>query len=127
MAHKYLMTCGCMAQTAYKGAEHGSVPICFVHGCVEVSKMIPDLSGRMAYCGADKHKGKPSSLDLAFFEYHGEGSRRAQEICNCDYAEVAHEIKDREKPSHLRGCCDNFIPRGPSPSDTYYCGCRGWD
>ena len=54
----------------------------------------PDLTDRMARCTCD-HAPVPSSTDLAFFEFRGEGSRAATEHClHCRYFEVAHVARE---------------------------------
>lgn len=66
---------------------------------------------------------QPSSKELPFFEFQGEGSREAVEMCkHCWYAKVAHE-KDRRSSD----VCTHFEPRGPAQFDKFYCGCAGWD
>jgi len=62
------------------------IPSCVVHDCIEVAESVPDLAGRKASCGLGCGHERPSSLDLAFFEY-----------------------------------------RPAKATDSYYCGCRGWD
>lgn len=86
------------------------------------------LQDRVAkcYCG----KTEPSSADLAFFEYRGEGSNRAAETCgHCKYSIVAHERACREpEQRHLDKFRDHeFRPYGAYDHDIFYCGCRGWD
>ena len=84
----------------------------------------PDLTDREARCGCGKIV--PSSKGLAFFEYRGEGSQAATNMCrHCRYAEQAHALKPNVK--HLQHCCDAFEPHGAWEYDTFYCGCRGWD
>lgn len=90
---------------------------------------MPDLTGRMARCMCGKQK--PSSLDLAFFEYRGPGSRNAVHSCICGYYDVAHDLlaADPVKYRHVRAvkCGGTFAPRGDVGTDSFYCGCRGWD
>lgn len=76
------------------------------------------LEGRKAKCVYGNHAPLDSSLELAFFEYTGPGSRESENICTCGYHKVAHD-------KHFR--CTNFVPKGPSEFDRYYCGCEGWD
>lgn len=89
----------------------------------------PDpLAGRVAVCPSCKTE-HPSSTDLAFFEYRGPGSRYATSICmNDGFTRGAHERKVERNEPHLRNLCDRFEanPNGRD-TDTYYCGCRGWD
>jgi hypothetical protein len=92
---------------------------CTICDCIEIVET-PDLTGRVARCcNADSER--PSSTDLAFFEYRGPGSKRSMEQCECGYLRIAHD-----KP-HVQRQCEGFTPRGPFQYDTYYCGCRGWD
>lgn len=122
-----MMKCGCVSQ-GFKTAVDGvkldpPMPVCIVHDCTEVVGM-PDLTRRTARCSSCKAE-RPSSLDLAFFEYRGPGSRDATEICVCGYSIVAHQpgvwAFDCGKITHP------FEARGPNQCDLYYCGCRGWD
>lgn len=79
---------------------------------------------RMARCGCGKVE--PSSKDLAFLEFCGEGSKEATEICkHCGYHAVAH-APDHPRKGQIPVCLD-FAPRGCQEFDRYYCGCRGWD
>lgn len=116
-----LMKCGCVSQgvmTAIKGVMLDKpIPACVVHDCSEPADAKPDLTGRTATCSG--HAPKPSSFDLAFFEFLGAGSRNATEICKCGYTKIAHD--------NGRVKCKQFIARGPAEFDRYYCGCRGWD
>ena len=98
------------------------------------------LLGRMAVCSYGKKGGKyatenhgtpvASSVNLAFFEYRGEGSKSATEKCaNCGYYKVAHDlplVDDRGRPRG-KDICDSFAPHGAYEYDEYYCGCWGWD
>jgi hypothetical protein len=80
---------------------------------------------RMARCGCGRME--PSSKDLAFFEFCGEGSKDALEICgNCGYHIVAHSPNHPRK-HELPLVCLDFTPKGCQEFDRYYCGCRGWD
>jgi hypothetical protein len=98
-----------------------------------------NLTGRVARCGSNAkipgsgHAEQASSPTLAFFEYRGEGSRAATDVCrHCGYAEVAHEPgapvwRSSGKTAVETHGCPGFEPHGPWECDTYYCGCRGWD
>lgn len=121
-----LMKCGHIAQ----GHDENNNPICVI--CFGITQNalivveennIPSLEGRKAkctYCG----NIRDSSYDLAFFEYHGNGSYNAINSCkNCRYYEVAHNSDSRNINKNI---CDNFEPIGDT-IDIYYCGCRGWD
>jgi hypothetical protein len=97
-----LMKCGCVAQS-YRTATGGvkidpPQPSCVVHNCIEIADKKPSLAGRMAKCSYShsnparykQHGPVPSSYDLAFFQYNGPGSQRAEETCVCGYTRVAH-------------------------------------
>src|SRR5262245_42960098 len=83
------------------------------------------LEGREAKCGAGCVV-KPSSVDLAFFEYHGVGS--AWHL-HCDVWGMMAAVQSPTDPSAGRpGTRDQeFVPRVARDHDQYYCGCRGWD
>lgn len=82
---------------------------------------------RIASC-ASCGKERPSSTELPFFQDRSKGSRAGTDTCkHCRYAPAAHERK-KEGAAHLqRSVCDNFEPIGEFPTDSFYCGCRGWD
>lgn len=92
-----------------------------------------NLAGRVArcYCGAER----PSSEALAFFEFCGEGSRWATEMCVCGYGRVAHEQPQQFSRTGsitvhnvvIEGKCAGFKPRGPLDHDRFYDGCSGWE
>lgn len=99
------------------------------------------LVGRTARCGSCT-RTHASSIHLPFFEYWGEGSVRATQVCSvCGYYEVTHDptmphmarpvmpgaTKTRYEQWIAQVGAHDFIPRGPAEQDTYYCGCRGWD
>jgi len=77
-----------------------------------------NLAGRMARCGCGKTVA--SSPDIAFFEFTGDGSAEAADICKCGYHKIAH------RPD-FKQACREFTAKGPQAIDRYYCGCRGWD
>lgn len=97
-----------------------------------------DLEGRTArcYCGSTA----PSSRNLAFFEFRGEGSREASETCGvCGFHEIAHD-PTAEHMARIEGGATryenlmkrvggihDFTPKGGVDTDRFYCGCRGWD
>jgi hypothetical protein len=119
------MTCGHAAQGTVNG-----IPGCVICGVTTERDAPPDLTGRTARCGCGKERPSSDRDHLAFFEYRGEGSSSAAN-CECGYSPVAH---DPETP-HLRergtvidqGKCSGYRPRGDIGTDSYYCGCRGWD
>lgn len=104
----------------------------------------PDLSGRMAKC-CDKAPVRPSSPDLAFFEYRGPGSRAATHCRHCRYYPEAHTdecqgCKGTGKGYKAAPCnrcngtgkrkpsCDHYEPIAEGfEHDSYYCGHSGWD
>lgn len=132
-----LLKCGC-SNIAHHAQPHDDLPenhpSCPVHDCCEITTT-PDLTGRVAICTQCHKREQPSSLALAFFNYRGPGSREALTICQCGYAYVAHTAEGRARnvPSNRRTvvedgrCKTGFVLRGPNATDTYYCGCRGWD
>lgn len=105
-----------------------------------------DLTGRTARCAYFGGKAKyartadgkcdsqqPSSWELAFFEFKGEGSKDALESCGkCGFHQVAHTkegVAGNVRPTTVieDGKCDGFVPKGPQEFDRFYCGCWGWD
>jgi len=70
---KPIMKCGCVAMgscSRLNGVEYNPpIPSCITHDCIEVAPAAPDLTGRVATCGLNCKSQRPSSLDLAFFEY----------------------------------------------------------
>ena len=96
-----------------------------------------NLEGREARCGCGTTC--PSSLDLTFFEFRGDGSALALVFCTCGYHAVAHdptaEHMARKEGKSTRyenimkrvGGVHEFTPRGAQEFDRFYCGCRGWD
>ena len=84
-----------------------------------------DITGRTARCTCGKTQ--PSSRDLAFFQYRGEGSRTAEHSCkNCGYDDTAHTDEVRAR-HHASNVCLTFERRGDFGFDSYFCGCSGWD
>ena len=86
---------------------------------------LEDRQAKCTYC----KKTVPSNVELAFFEFKGEGSKTATENCMaCAYTKIAHERAAEYKESHLARLLDHeFAPRGAADVDNFYCGCRGWD
>lgn len=138
------MKCGCVAQgvrTAERGVKiDPPIPCCLTHDCVERADSKPDLTGRFAKCTYShvNPKGRqspgkspvPSSFELAFFEFCGEGSREATEYCKCGMSQKAHDDAGRIAPRKYAACmkgCTGFTPKGPQEFDRFYCGCFGWD
>lgn len=86
------------------------------------------MSGRLARCSCGRTE--PSDPERAFaLVPQGEGSRRAVETCGtCGYHLEAHLPP---RPGVVRSAaarvCDEFVPHGPWPFDSFYCGHRGWD
>ena len=207
MSEHPMMKCGCAGQATCSGRDgkifDPPIPACIIHDCIEVADA-PNLAGRIAKCsysgcqtnprkcthygnyGPDGRSEAPSSLDLPFFEYLGEGSRESTEKCKCGMAWIAHQprweikinvarrwyktdpyiaVMNRQfhapvelssqkaeseadffrKQTHnaetkvysaevvsvaeIRNPtkCKQFVPKGPSEFDKYYCGCNGWD
>jgi hypothetical protein len=88
------------------------------------------LEGREAECDRC-HVRRPSDPKLGFFEFKGEGSRHATESCkHCMYLKCAHERQPAlVVPTSCveRGECSGFEPRGPAPTDSFWCGCGSTD
>lgn len=114
-----MLTCGCAANATSEGK-----PGCAVHLCTEVAPT-PDLTGRVAVCYG--HCAKlPSTPSLAFFVYRGEGSPSAAQCATCGCVQEAHlPINPHTGREGITG--HPYAPRGPWPTDSYYCGCMGWD
>ena len=115
---KIFLSCGCAANST-----NNEKPSCVVHsGSPDGVHSIdaPNLEGRRARCVCGQLR--PSSLDLAFFEFRGVGSPEGKRTCkNCRYYEVAH------KPGAHNGICKNFESIRAFEYDSFYCGCYGWD
>lgn len=82
-----------------------------------------DVTVRVARC--DCGREEPSSPNLPFFQFRGEGSPEATDVCVCGFYDTAHEAK-RTGRRVSSAVCDEFTPRGPLPTDIFYCGCRGF-
>ena len=78
-----------------------------------------DCYGEM---GDDGVSHAPSSADLPFFEFRGEGSSHATEKCACGFYESAHKS---EGPT-FGNVCKEFKAGGAAEFDGFYCGCLGW-
>jgi hypothetical protein len=105
---KVMMKCGCAAQGLRHMDDGLKVPCCITHSCIEVCEP-PNLKGRKARCayyGKSTYKNEcnygqdrdsvctceqPSSLELPFFEFLGEGSPDSTERCKCGYMWIAHQ------------------------------------
>ena len=68
-----LMKCGCVANgvcNRWQGTDYDPpIPCCIIHDCLEIAPEQPSLEGRTAKCAYGCGIEKPSSLELAFFEY----------------------------------------------------------
>ncbi len=116
-----MLACGCRANAK----RDDGTPSCVIHCCAEIVPT-PDLAGRTAKCASCKNT-RPSSMDLAFFEYQGPGSPSALDTCKCGYYRVAHEYNEnRINKEPIRCRVGGFAPVGPR-DDKFYCGCQGWD
>ncbi len=131
-----LMKCGHTAQGIVSGSKE---PVCIIcHGNPDAAipeDKTPDLAGRLAKCAQCGRK-ETSSIDLAFFEYRGGGSRVANNQCHvCGYFTKGKPLKNGK---HCYQNSDKPIPHvcvnkgkkceyGAFEYDLYYCGCRGWD
>jgi hypothetical protein len=121
MSKMPLMKCGHVAQGTDSATGEPTCIICvgLLGGATEVDPAPPSLEGRVATCAYRCGATRPSSYDLAFFEYRGPGCKDAELKCTCGYFKTAHG----------RGGfgCSSFKPHGPWADDQFYCGCRGWD
>jgi len=89
--------------------DGSKVPCCITHSCTEIGEQ-PNLTGRKARCNYyGKSVGRnnecnygqdhstictceqPSSSELPFFEFLGEGSPDSSERCKCGYMWIAHQ------------------------------------
>lgn len=128
---RQLMNCGCAGMARHNNAHDGlpaGHPSCVTHldakeACTPASD--PRLEGRFAKCG-DGCTVRPSSADLAFFEYLGPDSPASKQNCaQCGYYEEAHKYDPSRVSSKPVNC--QFRPHGPYEFDRYYCGHSGWD
>lgn len=111
----------------------------------------PTLTGRVARCayhGQRKQLGsyssssckngrdgtictceEPSSKELAFFEFCGEGSREAELCKHCGMMPVAHKDGGACPRPGLRRRTNTtrYEAQGDKGHDKFYCGCHGWD
>jgi hypothetical protein len=87
-----ILACGhAPNSTSYRNGE--PIPACAICACTIPADIAPDLTVRTARCACGAER--PSSYQLAFFEYCGEGSFTALSHCrNCGYHEVAHHVTD---------------------------------
>lgn len=84
------------------------------------------VENRIARCSYCKEPAQSSS-NLAFFEYQGPGSSRAELTCKeCGYHQDVHQ---EINPSTGRpGITTHKFEKAGDPGfDKYYCGCWGWD
>ena len=137
MTTQVFMACG-HAANAVDGHGNPSCAICAGTPAARTEALTPDLTGRTARCGCGKEMPS-SSPGLAFFEFRGPGSPQAIHSCkHCGYHDVAHEAAHMETLVHGRdgkrrptvvedGRCPGFEARGDWGTDSFYCGCRGWD
>jgi hypothetical protein len=126
-----MMKCGCAAAGVMRskgGVTYDPpIPSCITHSCTELADTQPDLEGRIAQCAYSPsgHAPKPSSPELAFFEWRGAGSPNATTKCKCGMSIVAHEGGANYR-KEFRCKAGGFTPIGDQ-HDQYYCGCMGWD
>ena len=127
-----LMACGCVGSATHAQAHSGleaNHPSCAIHvglhwGACKPA-LPPELAGREARCSCGKLR--PSSLNLAFFEYRGPDSPASKKHCaQCGYFEVAH-VRAAEGEVRNDHVCLRFKPHGPYEYDSFYCGHGGWD
>lgn len=115
-----LMKCGHIGNAIDTKTNKPCCVICYGNPeSMEVMINLPNLDNRIALCVTCNKTKKPSSLNLAFFEYRGPNSPYALDMCKCGYYRVGH--------GRSRWACDQFCAVGPQEFDTFYCGCRGWN
>lgn len=126
-----LMSCGCAGMAKHNDTHDGleaGHPSCLTHMSAKAActpANAPNLEGRFAKC-TSRCQLRPSSVDLAFFEYLGPDSPASKQNCaQCGYYESAHR-GDGDRPRN-QNVCLIFRPHGTYEFDRYYCGCRGWD
>jgi hypothetical protein len=68
------------------------IPACITHDCIKIATSVPDLSERIAQCSylPKEHAPRPSSCDLPFFKFKGDGSPSAKETCKCGRFQIVH-------------------------------------
>jgi len=93
------------------------------------------LVGRYAKCTMCG-KIRNSLMTLPFFEFRGEGSREAKEVCHkCGMFSKTIPTKNGKvcycgTDTPIPNVCTNLGEKcvfGPFDVDWYYCGCRGWE
>lgn len=128
MKNRSILACGCAANAT----DGDGNPSCAIHvGLCDTSiaNVQPSLEGRTARCGCGRKE--PSTVDLAFFEYRGEGSQAATGTCkHCAYFECAHDpaymARMRNGKTVIeQGKCEGFEPHGSFEFDSFRC--YGWD
>jgi hypothetical protein len=121
-----MMACGHAANARTGDGKPCCVICAGIHAGAETVTDSPNMTGRMARCSCGRTV--PSSVDLAFFEFCGDGSRIATETCaKCNYSVLAHRPHN-PKPyagAPFEHCA--FAPKGAYEFDRFYCGCRGWN
>lgn len=136
-----LMKCGHTAQAINSRTDKPCCVICSGSPEANIIDDSPlDLSGRFARCSyyTGCHSQQSSSIDLAFFEYRGEGSKYAEKECHiCGY----HSKDWKPNPKNGKICYNNSDKPNPYVCinkgkqcvygvfefDRYYCGCHGWN
>lgn len=95
-----------------------------------MEKILFNLEGRFAHCG--ESTPVPSSYDLPFFEYMGDGSPSSK-LCgypsNDRHCGRMEEVHQEINPfTNRAGITDHkYQARGGWDHDIYYCGHNGWD
>jgi hypothetical protein len=128
MTEVSMMACGCAADSH----DTDGSPACSMHMYRSEGKQVvpsPDLRGRVAKCHCNEVR--PSSMDLAFFQYRGEDSPDAINTCkHCKFHWQAHEHDNHRVFANSvveDGKCPGFEPHGAWDFDLFFCGCSGWD
>lgn len=96
------------------------------------------MSARMAVCPSCKTE-RLSDPSLPFFQDRSPGTQN-ERCSTCRYSECAHDPEHMETLVHNRDgsrrptvvedgrCSTGFVAMTEGcPTDTFYCGCKGWD
>lgn len=122
---KLMMACGHTDNAKAKRPD-GDIPACVICGTTQVADGLPNLEGREAQCSCGRKTA--STMNLAFFEFRGEGSTRSLTTCaDCGSAEVLHREFNPVTQRPGTKLDHKFVPRGAFEFDSFYCGCYGWD
>jgi len=86
------------------------------------------MSARTTRCSCGETRPSADRASLAFFESAAPGTQ--DHVCRvCRFYEVAHRFDpSRVRPEVSARCQHPFEPMTEGrPTDSFYCGCRGFD